>query len=290
MRNLLLDGLVALNRPEQFLLLENAIDVFTASPSVTQLLVRGSLATGTADRLSNVDFVVGVADDDYIDFVSVLDALMMAELHAIMPGWRDTGAGDMGGLGYVYLVACQERLRQLDIYVVPESALDHNVISALPVFTRADTDVSLPSHDAMAFIARTIAEPRTCGELLIEFMVRGFLIGKRVMRRQRFAAYRETHMFNAAVKNLIKVALAPDSRDYGWDNLHTDIGATPIGKRCLADLDALLSGPAVPTIESLDQNIARALALAERAAPEAVEALRKPIDAYLEYLELLRPL
>ncbi|MEV6070125.1 hypothetical protein AB0L82_26570 [Nocardia sp. NPDC052001] len=290
MRNLLLDGLVVLNRPEQFQLLEDAIDVFTPSPSVTRLLVRGSLAAGTADRLSNIDIVVGVVDDDYVAFVSVLDALMMAELHAIMPGWRDTDVGDLGGLGYVFLVACQERLRQLDIYAVPESILDQNVVSARPVFTRAGIDVSLSSREAMAFVTRTAAEARTCGELLIEIMVQGFLIRKRIIRRQRFAAYHETHVFNSAVKNLVKAALAPDSRDRGWHNLHTEIGSTPMGKRCLADLDALVSGPAVPTIESLDRGIGAAIALAERAAPEAVEKLRKSIDAYLEYMELLRPL
>lgn len=287
MKNLLLDELVTLNRPEQFELLEEAIDVFTASPSVTRLLVGGSLASGTADRLSNVDVVIGVADADYIDFVSVLDALMMAQLHAIMPGRRDTAVDDPGGLAYLYLVTDQERLRQLDIYLVPESRLAQEVVSARPVFTRSDTTVSRPSLEVTAFVARTAAAARTCDELVIEIMVLGFLIRKRVIRRQRFIAYRETHMFNAAVKNLIKAALAPDFRDDGWHHLHTEIGSTPIGRRCLADLDALVSGPAIPTIESLDHNIGRALALAERAAPEAFEALRKPIDAYIQYLELL---
>ncbi|MFE3321776.1 hypothetical protein [Nocardia sp. NPDC059195] len=286
MTNLLLDELVAMNRPEQFQLLEDAIGVFTASPAVTRLLVSGSLATGTADRLSNVDLMVSVVDDDYTDFISVLDALMMAELHAIMPGWRDASGDDVGGLGYVYLVACQERLRQLDVRVVPESRLAESAVSARTVFTRADADVSLSSQVVMAFIARTAAQARTCRELIIEIMVLGFLVHKRVTRRQRFSAYRENHMFNAAVKNLIKTALAPDSCDDSWHRLHAEVGSTPIGKTCLADLDAVISGPAVPTIESLGHNIGRALALAERAAPEAVEALRKPIDAFLEYLEL----
>lgn len=119
MSHAVLDELSKMNRPDQFDLLERAAEVLTASPTVTHLLVRGSLASGTADRLSDVDFIVGVEDGAFAEFVSVLDALVSAELGGIMPGWRDTIVGDMGGLGYVYLVGWAGRLQQVDLYVVP---------------------------------------------------------------------------------------------------------------------------------------------------------------------------
>lgn len=118
-----LDDLARAHRPAQFGLLERAMDLFIASPAVTHLLVRGSLASGTADRLSDVDFIVGVADRDYPELVSVLDPLMSADLAAIMPGWRDTIVGDMGGLGYVYLVPWAGHLQQVDLYTVPASSV-----------------------------------------------------------------------------------------------------------------------------------------------------------------------
>lgn len=62
MSHAVLDQLTKANRPDQFGLLERATDLLTASTTVTHLLVRGSLATGTTDRLSDVDFVVGVED------------------------------------------------------------------------------------------------------------------------------------------------------------------------------------------------------------------------------------
>ncbi|WUX49896.1 nucleotidyltransferase domain-containing protein (plasmid) [Streptomyces sp. NBC_01435] len=58
-------------------------------PAVTQLLVRGSLATGTADRLSDVDLVVAVQDERLPVLMASLDAVMSTEFGALLPGWRD---------------------------------------------------------------------------------------------------------------------------------------------------------------------------------------------------------
>ncbi|MEU3958031.1 hypothetical protein AB0F45_38215 [Streptomyces achromogenes] len=62
------------NRPVQLPLLTRVCEMLAASPAVTHLLVRGSLASGTADRLSDVDFVVGVHDRDLPAFASALAA------------------------------------------------------------------------------------------------------------------------------------------------------------------------------------------------------------------------
>lgn len=283
-----LDDLAKANRPDQFGLLECATELLTASPAVTHLLVRGSLASGTADRLSDVDFIVGVEDGAFAEFVSVLDALVSAELGGILPGWRDTIVGDMGGLGYVYLVGWAGHLQQIDLYVVPATKVvgvhEHTMVH--PLFVR-DIDRAYESDPTVApFVARSLIEPRPCAELLIETLVVGYLIRKRIIRGQEFIAYSEAYLFNVAVKNLIKAALAPTSRYYGWYQLREEIGSTPIGKACLRDLGALISASAIPTVETLAEGLDRVVAIAERAAPEAVDCLRPAIDAYLRYLEL----
>lgn len=114
----------------------------------------------------------------------------------------------------------------------------------------------------------------------------GYLIRKRITRGQELIAYSEAYLFNTAVKNLIKAALAPTSRYYGWYQLREEIGSTPIGKACLLDLYALITSPAIPTFETLAEGLNRVVAIADRASPEAVESLRPAIDAYLRYLEL----
>ncbi len=286
MSNAVLDELAKVNRPNQFGLLERATDLFTASPAVTHLLVRGSLASGTADRLSDVDFVVGVEDRLLPEFVSVLDALVSADLGGILPGWRDTIVGDMGGLGYVYLVGWAGRLQQVDLYVVPASRVTrvHEHTAAHPIYVRDADATYVPDPRVAPFAARILAEPRSCAELLIETLVVGYLIRKRVTRGQEFIAYSETYLFNMAAKNLIKAALAPGSRYYGWYQLREEIGSTPIGKECLSDLAALVSAPAILTAETLVKGLDRVIAIAERAAPEALESLRPAIDAYRYYL------
>ena len=65
-----------------------------------------------------------------------------------------------------------------------------------------------------------------------------------------------------------------------------EIAVTPIGRACLGDLDAAISGPAVPLAGDVDAAIARMLALVERACPEALDGLGDPIAAYRTYQEL----
>ncbi|MFD7707531.1 hypothetical protein [Streptomyces sp. NPDC059786] len=290
MSSAVLDALVTANRPDQFGLLERVTGLLTASPAVTHLLVRGSLASGTADRLSDVDFVVAVDDRRFIEFVSVLDALIETDLGGILPGWRDTIVGDMGGLGYVYLVNWAGHLQQMDLYVVPASKVDlvrERTVSH-PIFVREPLPRAAhePLTDVDAFVAAKTAEPRSCTDFVIEALVVGYLIRKRIARGQEFIAYSEAYLFNNAAKNLIKAALAPTSRFYGWYQLREEVGSTPIGKACLQDLTALISSPAIPTLASLTEALGRVIAIAERAAPEAVDTLRPAIDAYRFYLEL----
>ncbi|WP_282785745.1 hypothetical protein [Nocardia sp. CC201C] len=293
MMETLLDDLAMMNRPDQFGLLERATDVFAASPAVTRLLVRGSLAAGTADRLSDVDFVIGVEDRWYGDFVTALDDLMACEMAAILPGWRDIIVANMGGLGYVYLVVHNGTLRQLDLYVTPVSRLDsvHTGTRAQPLYIRTSavppTATSASTASAAAdFIARTATAPRSCADLLVELLVLGCLIQKRITRGQTFIAYDESHLFATAAKDFVKAALAPGTRYYGWYHLQHEVGATPLGRRCLAMLDALIHSPSVPSHDTLTANLDRVLAIADQIAPEVLTALGPAIDAYRYYLEL----
>src|SRR5258708_4322406 len=82
--------------PGQFRLLADASALLASSPAVTHLSVRGSLAVGNADRMSDIDFIIGVVDTEFAAFASVLDALLSTELGAIFPGWHDSIVRDLG--------------------------------------------------------------------------------------------------------------------------------------------------------------------------------------------------
>ena len=284
-----LADLAQANQPAQLPLVTRIATLLSASPAVTHLLVRGSLASGTADRLSDVDFVVGVNDAAMPAFTTALDDLMTIAVGALLPGWRDSIVADLGGLGFVFLVPHDGKLQQIDLYLAPTSKIP---VIRRTVATAVLLDRQTPAPDAdtaartSAFVAEQAARPKSCTELLIEHLVVAVLLHKRIRRGQRFVAYAEWHLLHTATKNLIKAALAPASRFWGWYQLREEIALTPIGRACLDGLDAAISGPAVPTAEDVDAALDRVLALTERACPHALDGLSDAITAYRTYLEL----
>ncbi|MEV6350077.1 hypothetical protein [Actinoplanes sp. NPDC051851] len=283
----LLDDVAAVNLPRQFGLLEKTIEVIGRSSAVHSLHVRGSLAAGTADRLSDLDFIVAVHDPDFGPFLRVLDTLMSTELGALLPGWRDTIVARMGGLGYVFLVPHEKSLHQIDLYAVPVSRLDTVLArtKAMPVYQAEGERSARNSQQVDWLISSTLDRPYTTQELLVEILVLGHMIHKRIARGQRYIAYAEMFALHTAAKNLIKAALAPGSAFYGWYQLAEEIGTTPIGRQSLADLDRLISSQPIPDSRDLTAALTIALELAERAAPDAVADLRTAITAYRHYLE-----
>ncbi|MFG2875145.1 hypothetical protein ACGFYU_09060 [Streptomyces sp. NPDC048337] len=290
MSTLQLTALTHANRPAQLPLLSKLADILAASPAVTHLLVRGSLAHGTADRLSDVDFVVGVHDAQLPAFAEALDDLMSVEAGALFPGWRDTIVADLGGVGMVFLVPDDGRLQQIDLYLAPASRLPDlqasiataSLLDRRPAPAAMD-EVAVAERFAIEFAAR----PRTCTELVIEHLVLAVLLHKRIKRGQRFVAYSEWHRLHTATKDLIKAALAPTSRFWGWYQLGEEIAVTPIGRACVSDLNTAISGPAVPLATDVNAAIERMLALVDRVCPEALDGLRDAVDAYRSYQELV---
>ncbi|MGW4812173.1 nucleotidyltransferase domain-containing protein [Kitasatospora cineracea] len=277
------------NRPAQLPLLSKLSDILAASPAVTHLMVRGSLAQGTADRLSDVDFVVGVRDGQLPSFAETLDVLMSVEAGALLPGWRDTIVADLGGVGMVFLVPDEGRLHQIDLYLVPASRVPRlrETVSTAVILDRAPEPA--PAQDiavAESYVRAFLARPRTCAELLIEHLVLAVLLHKRIKRGQRFVAYAEWHRLHTATKDLIKAALAPASRFWGWYQLREEIAVTPIGRACLGDLDVAISGPAIPLAADVDTAVERVLGLVERACPQALDGLHDAVAAYRTYQEL----
>ncbi|MEW1659059.1 hypothetical protein [Streptomyces sp. NPDC093707] len=281
--------LTEVNRPTQLPLLTRVSGLLSASLAVTHLLVRGSLASGTADRLSDVDFVVGVHDRDLPAFTSALDDLMTVAGGAVLPGWRDSIVADLGGIGFVFLVQDEGKLQQVDLYLAPASevtALRHKVGGKV-LLERPPAEITTSQiEQAQAHIKKLAGRPRSCTELLIEHLVLAVLLHKRIQRGQRFVAYAEWHMLHTATKDLIKTALAPTSRFWGWYQLREELALTPIGRACLADLDAAITSPAVPDAADVNAALDRAIALTERACPNALDGLADALTAYRTYLEL----
>ncbi|MFE0061718.1 hypothetical protein [Streptomyces sp. NPDC059003] len=118
-----LAALAEANRPRQLPLLTRIAELFALSSKVTHLIVRGSLASGTAERLPDVDFLVGVHDNALPAFTAALDDLMTVAAGALLPGWRDGIVADLGGVGFVFLVQHEGKMEQVDLYLAPASQI-----------------------------------------------------------------------------------------------------------------------------------------------------------------------
>ncbi|MFY4719749.1 nucleotidyltransferase domain-containing protein [Streptomyces sp. LaBMicrA B280] len=287
-----LEELAYAHRPPQLTVLADLVQMLSDVPAVTQLLVRGSLATGTADRLSDVDLVVAVRDDRLLTLMASLDAVMSTEFGALLPGWRDTIVGDLGGAGFVYLLPHDGHLLQLDLYLCPDSAVDalRRRIGPRLLWQETRTDTG-PHPDGNAAtraetateLARTAAAPADCSTLLVQAMVLHAMLRKRVLRGQEYIAYGLLHQLHATCRDMIRTALVPHSRHHGWYHLPDEVGRTTIGRDCLAELTDALSGPPVPTVAQADQALERIVRLTGRVAPHAVAALSDEITAYRAY-------
>ncbi|MGH3648873.1 MAG: hypothetical protein ACRDTM_17060 [Micromonosporaceae bacterium] len=282
--------LVTANRPGVFTLLERATEKITASPYVSHVYVRGSLAAGNADRLSDLDFVAGVADERFCDFHNSLDAFMTCEFNALLPGWRDSIVAPMGGVGYVYLVETAGKLHQLDLYLVPASRAERIPDQTAACLLYASHDMCGRDRPSQIKVASLLAEvgrrPRTCVDLLVEALVLLQMVRKRVRRGQHFSAYGEWVMVCEALRDLVKTSLAPTSDYRGWYRLEEELGVTPIGRACGRGLRDLVTLAAPGSDTDLAAALDRCLIIADLAAPAAVEELSDAVESYRGYLDL----
>jgi predicted nucleotidyltransferase len=274
-----------MNRPRQLDLLASATKLLEGSPAVTHLLVRGSLAAGHADRSSDVDLVIGVRSDALQRFLISIDTLFRIELGSLFPGWRDSLAPDMGGVGFVYLVPFHDTLYELDVYVVPDNAV--------PAIARGNAQVIFAREKLAQPLmgpqktdggpSPGLASPDIAQELVVEIVVLLHMMTKRVNRRQTFIVHGLTYLITDAVRHLVKQCLVPQSRHWGWYYLDEELGADSRGVACLRELAALIAAPPIVDragIQKMFSGIGRVIACA---APHLWSRLEPEFEAYRHY-------
>jgi predicted nucleotidyltransferase len=282
-----LDQIAAANRPVQLSILDNLITALTQGGAVTHLLVRGSLAAGTADRLSDVDLVVGVRDGRLAELMARLDDLMAVQFGVLLPGWRDTIVGPLGGAGYVYLVPHADQLLQLDLYLCPASGVEQlrGRVDARVLWHNPDPSVNAPADRAAGAeaLARFADASADCGQLLVQALVLHAMLRKRIHRGQEFIAYELLYLMHTTIRDLTRASLVPHSRHHGWYHLPDEVGRTETGRNALAQLTAALGDAPLPTAEQADRVLNLALDIAVQVAPDAVADLADEIAGYRLY-------
>lgn len=281
-----LEELAAAHRPEQLVVLETLMGALTMSKAVTHLMVRGSLAAGTADRLSDLDLVVAVRDGQLPEMLDMLDPLMGVLFGALLPGWPDTIVGNLGGTGRVYLLPHSGHLLQLDLYLCPTTAADGlrrhtgaRVLWRAPEVPDANEHEQQTAARALAHLTTTAPN---CTGLLVQAIVLHAMLRKRLLRGQLYIAYGLHHQMVETCRDMVRTALVPHSAHHGWYHLG-EIAHTTAGHDCLRDLDAAIRQPAVPTLEQADEALESIVTITERIAPAAADNLAVEITAYRAY-------
>ncbi|WP_075017986.1 hypothetical protein [Actinacidiphila rubida] len=283
-----LEELAAAHRPEQLVLLERLMDALTACDAVTHLMVRGSLASGTADRLSDLDLVVAVHDGQLPQLVDHLDPLLGTQFGALLPGWRDTIVGQLGGTGRVYLLPHAGHLLQLDLYVCPTSTAQavQQRSGARVLWQSGHTPEIAEAERAQASLAleHLASAAPDCTALIVQAVVLHAMLRKRLRRGQTYIAFGLQHHLVETCRDLIRTALAPHSRHHGWYHL-AEVGHTAAGRACLRELHDAVRQPAASTLKQADRALERILRIAQNVAPTQLAALSGELAAYRAYQE-----
>ncbi|GGS84703.1 hypothetical protein GCM10010156_49180 [Planobispora rosea] len=289
MTTITLDQLAHDNRPTQFALLNELVELFTGSPAITHLLVRGSLASGTSDRLSDIDLVVGVHDRQLPLLAENLDALLSSSLGTLLPGWPDTIVAALGGCGWVYLIPHSGHLLQLDLYLAPSTAiasLQQRTGARLLLQRDGAPCTAADTRASTTYLRAAATSSPDARTLLVQSLIIHAMLRKRLLRNQPFIAYDLLGQLHTTLRDLIKITLAPQSRHHGWYHLPDEVGRSPLGRGCLAELEAALAEPSIPTRAQADATVERIWRLAADLVPHAVAALAEAHASYLTYQEL----
>lgn len=276
MTQLLIDKATATDPPAQ---LDEFIAGITAGGSVTQVYDRGGRTAG-----QQVDAVVVVRDEQFADFVSVLDSLTVHTFGAILPGWHDRSVSPADGARSVHLVARGNTLLRWRLQVLPASA-GAPVIErgrAVPVYRREPE--SPAGHRGVPVSADRVRPGPTTNDHVVEVLVRLHEALERTGEDSMLAAYAQLSLALDALKNVVWSMIGTPDADRGWDGLDEALAATVIGRRCLTALRDLTSAGMPAGVRELTDVIADILAVIELAAPDVALRMTGPLDSYRQYL------
>jgi predicted nucleotidyltransferase len=278
-------NLILKNKPKQFELISDLKNHFLSNINISELLIRGSIAEGTCDRLSDIDFVIACRDDSYIDLVESLDEFLNSKFDILFPGWYDSIVPDFGGLGFVYLLFYDSKIYQLDVYVLPNSQVSSmkKRILVKSIFKNNNiSQINTPAEKNIDFCKRFSKNGDITENIFIESLIIGFLVYKRIHRSQYFLNFCETKILLNSYKNLIRSRYDPKYLQYGWyklENLHNH----DEGKVWLKSLKKFIEKSTIQDLESLGEFMREILKFIHVNEPKVISKYEKSINRYYTY-------
>lgn len=199
-----------------------------------QAFLRGSLSRGDADEHSDIDLLCVVPPAKFDAYIKAAQKMINEKYPDALPGWTDTIVKDFGGVGFVWLIEHEGKVRQLDLYIACEGnpALERlnklpnkqEVYRAKPAKNIGqlqqqrliEQEFKLNANQVCGTINEINATPDTPERTLVELAVLGVMIKKCLSRGDDILAANEFNMWKKAFVKLARMKADPDLQDYGF--------------------------------------------------------------------------
>ena len=209
------------------------VAAFSNIPEVLGIVQRGSYASGSVDRASDLDVLIIVDDEHLEDFITSIQPRLEGVCHFLTTeGWIDTIVPDFGGIGLVFMVMRNDKLVQLDLYITAASAASK--ILQFPakkiLHQKSELDALKKGHESMSDVATTAVvrymDSMSSGsQLLLETAIMYEIYAKHLYRRNPTLALKYRYGLIESVAKLIRYVFTPGKVDYAMYDWIGDFAA-----------------------------------------------------------------
>lgn len=277
------------NPPIQFVYLQKLLDLFSQSEFLTSAFVRGSIARNDYDRASDLDLVLAVDPSAYINVVDSLDSLMTENFITLFQGWPDRIVPSFGGMGLVYLLECDSKILQVDLYVLPSNRLEKLIKTpnVKKIYEKKESALILEENDLEIdnYLRDKFSRFPEVKELLIEAIVLAFLIKKRIVRNHVFLNYSETVLLNTTLRDLVRLIFDPKYKEYGWYHFKETLGRHSVSSQWCNEIEKIIISTPVHSLDTLVKSLEFAIRLIKEQVPETMVLIDTSVDHFLRKLK-----
>lgn len=220
-----------MNTPQKRLLKELSSKFFDIGEEIRAIIVRGSIAKGSSDRVSDVDLLIITKDENFMSFVKQLDQYLLDNAGSLSKnGWVDSIVPNFGGIGFVYMLDYESQLIQLDLYVLPEENAQRIINFSEKRFLKRrgkikyKKNVDLENHRFKEKIKNFEKNRDKNFQVLFEVLLLAEMLVKNIKRRHVFLAYKYRNLLNTKMLFLIRTILEPKTLDYMFCDVYRQLG------------------------------------------------------------------
>lgn len=195
-------------------MLQKLVNFYVKDKRVEAIVVRGSFSKGASDEYSDIDILLIAKDNFYIGFIGGLGKYFPKDIVSFTEeGWHDTNVPDFGGIGFVFLTKHEDKIIQLDIYVLPEENAKKilNFEDKIVIFKRGELkhrrDLDLSNHRFRGSLAELASLFSQDFQMFFDGILHFVMLAKYICRRDPFLACKYWYLLHSKILYLTRTIL-----------------------------------------------------------------------------------